>query len=185
MNISDTLFTSKPSAENRLEKENKVYELLEKLSIPYSGIDHDEAATIELCKEIETKLGAEICKNLFLCNSQKTAFYLLLMPGDKKFKTKDLSKQINSARLSFAGAAHMESLLNITPGSVSVLGLMNDSEKQVKLLIDKDLLSQEHIGCHPCINTSTLKIKLSDIQEKLLPHLGYEATIVDLPVVEE
>ena len=185
MNISDTLFTSKPCTENRLEKENKVYELLDKLSIPYSGIDHDEAATIELCKEIEKKLGAEICKNLFLCNSQKTAFYLLLMPGDKKFKTKDLSKKINSARLSFAGAEHMESLLNITPGSVSVLGLMNDSEKQVKLLIDKDLLTQEYIGCHPCINTSTLKIKLSDIQEKLLPHLGYEATIVDLPVVEE
>ncbi len=184
MNISETLFTSFPSPENRLEKEMQVYTLLEKLNIPYTGIDHDEAATIELCKEIEKKLNAEICKNLFLCNSQKTAFYLLLMPGDKKFKTKDLSKQINSARLSFAGAEHMEQHLNITPGSVSVLGLMYDKEKAVRLLIDKDLLNQEYIGCHPCINTSTLKIKLSDITKNLLPYLGYEATIVDLPVVE-
>ncbi len=184
MNISETLFTSCPSPDNRLEKEMAVYALLDTLGISYTGIDHDEAATIELCKEIEKKLDTEICKNLFLCNSQKTSFYLLLMPGDKKFKTKDLSKQINSARLSFAGAEHMQEHLNITPGSVSVLGLMNDKEKAVKLLIDKDLLTQEHIGCHPCINTSTLKIKLSDIKEKLLPHLGNEATIVDLPVVE-
>lgn len=184
MNISDTLFTSSPSPDNRLEKEIAVYKLLDSLDIAYTGIDHDEAATIELCKEIEKKLDTEICKNLFLCNSQKTAFYLLLMPGDKKFKTKDLSKQINSARLSFAGAEHMQEHLNITPGSVSVLGLMNDKKKAVKLLIDKDLLKDEYIGCHPCINTSTLKIKLSDIKEKLLPHLGYEATIVDLPVVE-
>ena len=184
MNISETLFTSAPSPDNRLEKEMEVYSLLDSLDIAYTGIDHDEAATIELCKEIEKKLETEICKNLFLCNSQKTAFYLLLMPGDKKFKTKDLSKQINSARLSFAGAEHMQELLNITPGSVSVLGLMNDSEKQVKLLIDKDLLTQEHIGCHPCINTSTIRISLNDIQTKLLPHLGYEATIVDLAVVE-
>lgn len=184
MNISNTLFSSTPSLDNRLEKEKKVYALLDALNISYTGIDHDAAATIELCEEVEKKLEVKICKNLFLCNSQKTAFYLLLMPGDKKFKTKDLSKQINSARLSFADAENMEKFLDITPGSVSVLGLMNDKDKTVRLLIDKDLSEDEYIGCHPCINTSTLKIKTSDILNKLLPHLGYEPTIVDLPKVE-
>ena len=122
-----------------------------------------------------------MCKNLFLCNAQKTKFYLLLMPGHKKFKTKALSKQINSARLSFADDAHMEEYLGITPGSVSVLGLMNDPDNHVRLLIDKDLLQDEYLGCHPCINTSSLKIKTADVLEKILPAVHHEPTYVELP----
>ena len=131
--------------------------------------------------EIEQKLGAEICKNLFLCNAQKTAFYLLIMPGRKVFKTKFLSKQIGSARLSFADAEHMEKFLNVTPGSVSALGLLFDTERQVRFLIDNDLLTQETIGFHPCINTSTVKIRLSDLSERFLPALDVEPTFVELP----
>ena len=180
MYISDTFFTSLPGGE-REEKELAVYRLLEELNIPFAGLDHDKADTMEICELIEGKLGAEICKNLFLCNQQKTAFYLLMMPGKKVFKTKFLSKQINSARLSFAGPEFMEEFLHVTPGSACVFGLMNDKDRRVKLLIDKPLLAQEAIGCHPCVNTSVVKISTADLLGKLLPALGVEPTIVDLP----
>ena len=180
MNISE-LFTRAPSPEGRLPKENRVYSFLEEHSIPVCGVDHDSADTMEICALIEGKLGAEICKNLFLCNAQATAFYLLLMPGKKAVKTKFLSKQINSSRLSFASAENMEKYLDITPGSVSVMGLMNDTEKKVKLLIDKDLLDIPDIGVHPCINTTTLRFSTADLTEKIIPALGYEITVVDLP----
>ena len=159
----------------------RCYELLDSLNVPYFRVDHERADTIEQCHSVEKELGAPIPKNLFLTNRQKTAFYLLIMPGDKPFKTKFLSAQIGSARLSFASAEQMLENLDITPGSVSVLGLMNDKANKVRLLRDKELLSQEYIGCHPCINSSTLKIKTVDIIEKLLPTVAHEAAIVELP----
>ena len=174
------LYTTAPKDDNRLEKEMRVYELLEKLNIPYERVDHEEAMTMEACEEIDKALGVTKCKNLFLCNRQKTDFYLLLMPGEKKFLTKDFSKQLGVSRLSFADGEFMEKYLDITPGSVSVLGLMNDTEHEVHLSIDKDLLADEYIGCHPCINTSSLKIKMNDILEKFLSYTGHEATIVEL-----
>lgn len=172
--------TTKPSPEGRLAKEMAVYDLLDELHIPYERVDHEEASSIEDCQNVDKLLGIQICKNLFLCNSQKTAFYLLLMPGEKKFLTKDLSKQIGSARLSFAGAEYIERFLNITPGSVSIMGLMNDREHQVKLLIDRDVLKDEYLGCHPCINTSSLKLKTADVLEKFLPYTGHDYTVVEL-----
>ena len=179
--IQDTTpVMTKPSPEGRLAKEMAVYDLLEELHIPYERVDHEEAASIEDCHNVDKLLGIQICKNLFLCNSQKTSFYLLLMPGEKKFLTKDLSKQIGSARLSFAGAEYMEKFLNITQGSVSIMGLMNDREHQVKLLIDSDVLKDEYMGCHPCINTSSLKLKVADVLEKFLPFMGHDYTVVEL-----
>lgn len=176
------LFRGRPeNFSERLSKEQRCYELLDKLEIEYYRVDHEHADTIEACHEIEKTLGAGICKNLFLTNRQQTDFYLLLMPSDKPFKTKLLSKQIGSARLSFGSAEHMEKFLDITPGSVSVLGLMNDSEHAVRLLVDADLLKDEFIGCHPCINTSTLRFKISDMTEKLLSAVGHEMTVVELP----
>lgn len=174
------LYTSAPTDGKRLDKEMRVYELLEKLEIPFTRVDHEEAMTMEACQAIDKALGVTMCKNLFLCNRQKTDFYLLLMPGEKKFLTKDFSKQLGVSRLSFADGEFMEKYLDITPGSVSVLGLMNDTSHDVHVSIDKELLSDEYIGCHPCINTSSLKIKMSDIFEKFLPYTGHEATIVEL-----
>lgn len=180
MNIG-LLRVGRPSdADKRLPKEQKCYDMLDRLGLEYAGVDHEHADTIEVCHEIESTLGAKICKNLFLTNRQQTEFYLLLMPGDKPFKTKLLSKQIGTARLSFASSEHMQELLDITPGSVSVLGLMNDGGR-VHLVIDSDLLKDEFIGCHPCINTSTLRIRTSDIIEKLLPAVGHEYAVVELP----
>ena len=180
LKFDPTLYADKPDPHNRLPKEMAVYELLERLQIPYLRADHEVTATIEDCHEIDQLLGISICKNLFLCNRQKTNYYLLMMPGEKPFKTKDLSAQIGSARLSFGDAQAMEQYLNLTPGSVTVLALMNDPEQRVRLLIDRDVLQQEYIGCHPCINTSSLKIKTSDILEKFLPYVGHVPTSVDL-----
>ncbi len=165
---------------DRLEKEIAVYLFLEKLGVEFLRVDHQPAMTMEICAEIDKVLGAAICKNLFLCNRQQTNFYLLMMPDDKPFKTKNLSQQIGSARLSFAGAEHMEALLNITPGSVSVMGLMNDTENRVTLLIDEDVLKDDFFGCHPCINTSSLKIKTDDLLNKIIPALGNKFSTVRL-----
>ena len=164
----------------RPEKEMRVYDLLDRLGVSYERIDHAPAMTMEVCEEIDRVLNATICKNLFLCNRQETAFYLLMIPGNKVFKTKDISAQINSSRLSFGSPAHMERLLNITPGSVSVLGLMNDSDHEVQLLIDADVLAGEYVGCHPCINTSSLRLKTKDLTDVILPALGHTPTIVRL-----
>lgn len=153
----------------REAKEIRVYDLLDSLGIEYERVDHPKAETMEDCVEADKTLGVTMCKNLFLCNRQKTDFYLLLMPGEKQFKTKELSAQLGTARLSFADGEYMEKYLDILPGSVSVMGLMNDKESEVSLLIDEDLLKNEYIGCHPCVNTSSLKIKTSDVLEKFLP----------------
>ncbi len=160
--------------------EEAAYDLLESLNIDFYRIDHESTPTMEDCTAIGQALGVNICKNLFLCNRQKTVFYLLLMPGDKEFRTKDLSKQINSSRLSFADAELMEELLGLHPGSVSVLGLMNDKEKRVSLLIDRDVLNDEYFGCHPCKNSSSIKFLTSELVEKLIPSFGREPVIVDL-----
>lgn len=178
--IDRTLYTEKPTDGNRLEKEMAVYDLLEKLEIPYVRADHDAADTIEACGAVDELLQCKLCKNLFLCNRQKTDFYLLLMPGEKPFKTKDLSKRIGSARLSFADAEFMEEFLNITPGSVSVMGLMNDTECRVQLLIDKEVVEGEEIAFHPCINTSSMKTKTKDILDKYLPYVKHEYRVVEL-----
>lgn len=173
-------------AEGRIEKEMRSYALLDSLGLEYRRVDHEHADTIEACEQVEGLLGCKICKNLFLTNRQQTDFYLLVMPGEKPFKTKLLSKQIGSARLSFASAEHMEKYLDITPGSVSILGLMNDKGGAVRLLVDRDLLKEEYFGCHPCINTSSLRLKTADVLEKLLPTMGHEPIFVDLPwVIEE
>ena len=186
IHVEQTLFHGRPENEDgRLEKEIRCYELLDRLGIAYDRADHDHADTIPDCELVEQVLGAEICKNLFLTNRQETVFYLLLMPGSKPFKTKDLSKQIGSSRLSFAGPDHMLRLLDITPGSVSVLGLMNDTENAVHLLIDRELTNDAWLCCHPCINSSTVKFSMADALEKLIPALGNDLQFVDLPRYED
>ena len=177
-----TLVKGRPATnDGRLEKEIRTYDLLDSLGIEYERVDHEEANTMEACLAIDEVLApAVICKNLFLCNAQKTKFYLLMIREDKKFLTKDISKQINSARLSFGPAEFMEQFLDITPGSVSVLGLMNDKENNVNLLVDEDVLASEYFGCHPCINTSSLRLKTADVFGTFLEAVHHEYTVVKL-----
>lgn len=179
-----SLFTDKTvyncPKENLNEKEKLCYDALEKLEIPYSRVSHESVGTIEGCKEVQEVLGVEIVKNLFLCNAQKTQFYLVLMPGEKPFKTKLLSPQLNCSRLSFAPPEYMEELIGCTPGSASVLGLLKDTNLKVRLVIDKDLLNREYFGCHPMDNTSSMKIKTQDIIDKFLPYCDHTPTYVEL-----
>ena len=175
------LYSGRPeNTEGRLPREIRTYDFLDRLGIRYQRTDHERADNMEACNEIDAVLGVVICKNLFLCNRQKTAFYLLMMPGDKKFRTKELSKQIGSARLSFAGPEDMLKYLDIEPGAVSIMGLMNDHGHNVQLLMDEDVLKGEYIGCHPCVCTSSLKIRTEDILKVFLPAAGHSPRTVCL-----
>ncbi len=170
----------RPDTAGLTAREVAVYDLLDALGIPYRHVAHAAAETMEACAEIDTRLGTKMCKNLFLCNRQQTDFYLLLMPGDKPFKTKELSGQLGVARLSFASGEKMEEYLGLLPGSVSVMGLMNDKTHAVRLLIDADLLQAAEIGVHPCLNTASLAVATADILQKFLPHTGHTPTTVML-----
>jgi len=177
-----TLYNGRPEdTTGRLPREIRTYDFLDSLGIPYQRTDHERADNMEACNEIDAVLGVIICKNLFLCNRQQTRFYLLMMPGDKPFKTRNISKQIGSARLSFADAEHMETYLHIRPGAVSVMGLMNDRDNCVQLLIDREVVGSAYLGCHPCVSTSSLKMKTEDMLTKFLPAVRHEPVIVDLP----
>lgn len=172
------------SMEGKLEKEVRVYDLLDQLEIPYEIVEHEATPTMEACQGIDHILGIRMCKNLFLCNRQQTQFYMLMMPDDKPFKTKELSKQIGSARLSFAKPEAMEAYLGITPGAVSIMGLMNDTENKVQLLVDEDLMVEEYIGCHPCVNTASMKLKREDVFGKFLDAVHHKMVTVTLVGVE-
>ena len=175
------LFHGRPTdPAGRLPREIRTYDFLDSLGIAYQRTDHERADNMAACNEIDAVLGVIICKNLFLCNRQGTAFYLLMMPGDKKFKTKELSGQIGSARLSFADPEAMLKYLDIEPGAVSIMGLMNDRGHAVQLLIDEDVLKDEYVGCHPCVCTSSLKIRTEDILRKFLPATGHTFRTVRL-----
>ncbi len=184
--LDGTLYYGRPqSAANRLDKEMACYDLLDRLEIPFARADHSPAGTIEMCEAVERVLGEKVCKNLFLCNRQKTDFYLLMLDGAKVFKTKDLSRQLGTARLSFAGPEEMERFLHVTPGSVSVLGLMNDGENRVQLVMDRSVAEAEQVSCHPCINTSTIRFAMEDLLHRFLPAVHHAPVFVDLPDPEE
>ncbi len=174
------LYKGRPEdIDKRLEKERKVYDLLDTLNIEYERIDHAPVMTMEACEEIEKALGAPICKNLFLCNRRKTDFYLLMIPADKSFHTKELAAQIGK-RFSFAGEIFMEKYMNLASGSVSIMGLINDTENHVRLLVDEDILKSEYLGCHPCVNTSSLKLRTADVFGIFLREIHHDKTIVHL-----
>ena len=179
MHIDPTVYTGRPS-DQRIPQEEAIYDKLEELSIPFTRVDHDHADTMEDCLRIESVLGGKICKNLFLCNRQQKEFYLLMMPGDKPFKTKYLSAQLGCARLSFADAGHMAEYLRTTPGSVSALELLFDTGGHVQLVIDRDLMADAFISGHPGISTSTLRLKREDLL-RYVASTGHEPVYIDLP----
>ena len=178
----ELLHGSPKDTSGRQNREIRTYKFLDELGIEFDRTDHpDEPATsMEVCADIDAILNVKICKNLFLCNRQKTAFYLLIMPGDKPFKTKELSGQLGISRLSFADEEHMLEYLDLLPGSVSVLGLMNDKDQKVRLVIDEDVLKEELFGCHPCMNTSSIRFRTKDLTDKILPALGRTYDVVHL-----
>ena len=178
----ELLHGSPDNMEGRQDREIRAYRLLDELGVDFVRTDHPEepATSMEVCEKVDAILGVRICKNLFLCNRQKTNFYLLVMPGDKPFKTKELSGQLGISRLSFGEPKFMEEFMDLQPGSVSVLGLMNDHDHRVRLLIDEDVLGEEQFGCHPCMNTSSIRFATKDLFDKILPAIGVGYTTVKL-----
>ncbi len=164
----------------RSPAEEAVYDLLEQLDIAFERVDHEPKETIFQCADVEQLLGISICKNLFLCNRQKTQYYLAVLPGGKKFETKKLSKLLGISRLSFAPQEMLPELLGLFPGSVSVLGLMNDTEGRVKLVMDREVAQQPFFGCHPCQNTTSLKLRTKDVLQRFLPYINHQAVILEL-----
>lgn len=183
MHIDPVVYTGRP-ADRRSDVEEAVYDKLDELAISYTRVDHDHADTMEDCLLIESTLGARICKNLFLCNRQQTQFYLLMMHGDKPFKTKYLSAQLGCSRLSFADEGHMAEYLHTTPGSVSALELMFDRENRVQLVMDKPLLADEYISAHPGLSGSTLRLRREDLL-CFVRACGHEPVVVELPEENE
>ena len=167
-------------AESRSDVEDRVYDCLARLAIPFTHVDHAPAFTMEDCAAISDALNVHICKNLLLTPRNRSAFYLLCLPAEKPFSTKDFSKRMGSSRLSFATEEDLVALLGCHAGSASVLGLMNDTQHRVTLAIDRAVSEDEWFGCHPCKNTSSLRLKTRDILEKFLPATGHEEIIVDL-----
>ena len=175
------LCTGRPDdCASRIPQEVRCYDFLDALGVEYRRVDHEPADTMAVCEERAAALQTRICKNLFLCNRQVTTFYMLVMPADKPFKTSVVSPQLGVARLHFADETYMSEFLDLHPGSVSILGLMNDSENRVRLLMDRDLKEQEWFACHPCINTSSLKFKTADLFEKVIPAMHHVPTFIEL-----
>lgn len=164
----------------RCKSEELTYDFLEKNNIDFVRVDHEETKTIEECHKIEKILESEICKNLFLQNSAKTCYYLLLMPGEKRFVSKEVSKKLSSSRLSFASDDKLYELLKIEPGSVSIMGLIHDTENKVNLVIDSELLEKQYFCCHPCKNTTTLKFSTNDMINKFISATGHQYTVIDI-----
>ena len=186
--MSLTLYHGRPeSPEGRLDKEIRTYDYLDNLGIEYYRLDHEPADSDHpgVCEAVEEALGAKICKNLFLANRQRTKFYMLMIPEEKTFRSSDISRQAGSSRLHFAEPEYMLELIDTTPGSASVMGLINDPDHRVQLLVDEDLLGQEYIGCHPCINTSSLRIRREDIFGKFLKATGHDYKTVRAESPEE
>lgn len=182
MYIDMTIYKGRPAdCSARSSEEIACYDFLDSLGVSYDRIDHEPTDTMEACKEVKRLLGLTVCKNLFLTNRSGKEMYLLLMPGEKQFRTSVVSKIIGTSRLSFGKPEVMEQMIGAKPGSASVLGLIFDKERRVKLIIDREVLEEENFGCHPCHNTSSLRVKTKDLMERILPATGHTPLVIDIP----
>lgn len=178
MYISEIMTT--PPSEKRNETETKLYQILKKLNIPFERVDNDVVETMEECREIDEKLGTEIRKSLFLCNKKKTSFYLVVLPADKQLDTAAMCAKLGLPKLSFASGELMEEHLGTRPGSASIMGLINDADDYVQLIMDQEVAEAEWFGCNPGTNISHLKLKTADLLKKFLPHIYHQAKIAEL-----
>ncbi|MDD5824117.1 MAG: prolyl-tRNA synthetase associated domain-containing protein [Firmicutes bacterium] len=178
MYISD--ITSAAPSDERCPLETKVYETLAELGIPFERVDNDSVEAMEECIEIQDKLGAEIRKTIVVCNRQKTDYYLVVLPADKRFDSKAFAKAMECSRLSFASGDDMVEKLGVAPGSATVMSILNDADGIVKVAIDKEVADEEWFACNPGANTTHIKIKTADLIDKVLPAQNHAATIVEL-----
>ena len=181
------IYTGRPTEgnENRTAAETAVYDFLDRTGAAYTTLCHPAAFTMEECEAVRRAIGAHVFKNLFLTNRQQTLFFLLMIPADKPFKTKYLTSQLGCARLSFASSEAMRELLHTAPGAVSPLGLIHDRACRVRLIVDRDLAATDRYACHPCVNTASVALSLTELLERIIPATGHSFTWVDLPAETE
>lgn len=172
MAISDNYFGE--------DLKNNIYDTLNELNIPFQKIDNEAITSMEECEDVENALGVEIRKSIFLCNRTKSEFYLLVMPSKKRFNTKMFSEKVVCSRTSFASTEHLKSVLGLTPGSITIMGLVNDRSHTVQLVIDSEIVNEEWFGCNAGLNTSHIKLKTRDLLDIFLKHTGHKPIVVKL-----
>lgn len=178
MFISEVMTTAPEDERGALE--TKVYQELERLNISYERVDNDTVETMEECVEISEKLGAEIRKTIVCCNRQKTEFFLVVLPASKRFDSKLFAAMMRTARVSFASAEDMESLIGLTPGEASVMGILNDPEAKIKVVVDKAVADAEWFACNPGANTTHIRFKTKQLLDTFLPAENHKAEIIML-----
>ena len=166
------------------DTEEKVYSKLRELGIGFERVDNDSISTMEECAEVGEVLGTDICKSILACTRNKSEYYLIILPGDKRFVSKLASKAVGSSRLSFASPEDMQELLGTTPGNASPLAVINDCDGKVKLVIDRELAEDEHIACNTGANTTHIRFSTGDLIDKILPAFDHIPEIVEIPVEE-
>jgi Ala-tRNA(Pro) deacylase len=144
-----------------------IYAVLKEIGIPYVKHDHQAVFTVEEAAQYDLQFEGAKSKNLFLTNKTGDAYYLLVVDAQTRVDLKKVTAFVNEAKLSFASPEKLFDYLELTPGSVSPFGLINDSEKAITVLIDKTLMKQDKIGFHPNKNTATLIITTSDFKKFL------------------
>lgn len=149
------------------ENEQKVYDVLNELNITYTRYEHEPVYTIEELDKVDIDFKGAHCKNLFTRNRKGDIHYLIVVEESKKVDLKKLSEQIGSTPLSFASEERLFKHLGLKPGAVSPFGIINNEDKKVKVIIDKDLEKLEYIGAHPNVNTATVVLSFSDLQKFL------------------
>lgn len=173
------IYTSAP-LEERSSLEMKTYQILDKLNIKYERIDHEAVSSMEECVEVNKKLKVEIRKNIFLCNSKKTTFFLFVLPANKPFDTKKFCQKLGLSHVSFANEEYMEKYLGTKPGSATIMGLLCDEDDYVQVILDKEIIEEEYFGCNPGQNTSHIKIKTEDLLKKFLPYVKHRPKIIEM-----
>ncbi len=163
---------------NELEKE--VYGKLNELNISFDRVDNDVVESMEECLEIDKKLGTEIRKTIIVCNEKKTQFYLIVLPSEKRFDSKEFRNKMECSRVSFAKVEDMERVLGVLPGSATVMSVIKDNDNIVQVVIDKEVADEEFFGCNTGANTRHIKIKTKDLIDVILPNLNHEPKIIEL-----
>lgn len=160
--------------------QEKTYAALSRLNISYQRVETDEAITMEDCVQIDAKLQMKMVKTLFLCNRQQIAFYLFITTGDKQFRSKDFSNALEVARVSFAPAELMESMLGTKIGAATVFSALLETAQDVQIVFDKDVVKEDWYGCSDGTTTGYMKVKTEQIIHQFLPYTKHTLTIIEV-----
>lgn len=175
--VSDIMTTEPEQFKTPLQQ--KVYQTLKQLNIPYERVDTDEAITMEDCVVINEKLDMKMVKTLFSCNRQKTRFYLFITTGDKAFDSKRFSAALGVSRVSFATEDMFEEMLHVKIGAATVFSVLEDFYKEIQVVFDQDVAREEYYGCSDGTTTCYMKIRTELILNDFMNHTKHPVQIIE------